>query len=122
MIGKFIGSIAFAAALILGALAQAQETAAEPTLAERIATLERQVASLDTRFAAQSTLDNDDDADRGVTLTNRVDALERSLERMISDLHRLERQSESALRAAEQAQRDATTAQQLARDAASRPR
>jgi hypothetical protein len=53
MIGKFIGSIAFAAALILGALAQAQETAAEPTLAERIA--KWQVSILDSRRRARST-------------------------------------------------------------------
>jgi uncharacterized protein YceH (UPF0502 family) len=117
MTGKLCGAVAFAAALALGSLTQAQETVTEPTLKERVAALEAEVASLETRFEVQRTLE--DSVPGEGTLTARVAKLERSLERLAADLERVGRQVDAALREATQARREAAMAVQLARDAAS---
>jgi outer membrane murein-binding lipoprotein Lpp len=120
MTGKLCGAVVFAAALVLGSFTQAQEAANEPTLEERVVALEKEVASLGTRFEVERTLD--DDALGDGVLTARVAELERSLERLTTDLDRVSRQVDAAQREATQARREAATASQLARDAGSRLR
>ena len=108
------------AALCALALAAAQPPA--PSLDERVATLEAEVASLDTRFALQSTRPNGLGGESGLTLVARVTELERSIERLANDVQRVERLADSAAREAAQAARTAMSAEQTARDAALRAR
>ena len=112
------------AALAVAALAAAQEPPrAPPTLQERVTALEAGVATIETRFGLQSLRPGSlGTGESGVALAARVDSLERSLERLASDLQRVERLAENAARDAMQAQREATSAQQAARDAAMRTR
>jgi hypothetical protein len=118
-----IGAGAVALVFLLCAQAQEQEPPSEPTLAERVAQLQRDVATLDTRLALRGTLDPGSAVDRGAAATAaRVEQLEQALERLTAELQRVERQSDAALREAIQARREATAAQQIARDAASRLR
>jgi ubiquinone biosynthesis protein UbiJ len=109
---------AVAATFIFFVSAQAQGPRSEPTLEERIAQIERNVASLDTRIELRSTLDSGSAA----ATAARVEQLERSLERLTAELQRVERETNAALREAMLARREATAAQQLARDAANRQR
>lgn len=111
------------AALAVVAFAAAQEPLRPPTLQERVDTLERQVATIDTRFGLESTRPaNLGIGETGVGLTSRVDALERSLERLAADVARVQQLADNAARDAQQAQREAMSAQQTARDAAMRTR
>ena len=111
------------AALALIAFVAAQEPLRAPTLQERVVKLEAELATLQTRFGIESTRpSNLGVGETGVALAGRVDALERSLGRLTSDLQRVERLADTAARAAAQAQRDAMAAQQAARDAAMRVR
>jgi len=85
-----------------------------PTLDERVGALERELASLGTRFelrnsAVPSAL--------GGTLEPRVADLERTLDRLAVDLQRVERQADSAFREASDARREAMNASRDARDA-----
>jgi hypothetical protein len=110
-------------ALALVTLATAQEPLQGPTLQERVAALEANVATIETRFGIESTRPrNLGNGETGVALAGRVDALERSLQRLAGDLMRVEQLADNAAREAAQARRDATTAQQAARDAALRTR
>jgi hypothetical protein len=84
--------------------------------------LERNVATLETRFGLDSARPPTFGGETGTALAARVDTLERSLERLVVDLQRVERLADSAAREAAQARRDATAAQQAARDAAMRAR
>jgi hypothetical protein len=111
---------AAAAALCTLALAAAQPPA--PSLDERVATLEADFASLDTRFALQSARPNGLGGESGITLVARVTDLERSIERLANDVQRVERLADSAAREAAQAARAAMAAEQTARDAALRAR
>lgn len=114
---------AVAATFILFVSAQAQGPRSEPTLEERIAQIERDVASLDTRIELRGTLDSGSAAASGAAATAaRVEQLEQSLERLTAELQRVERETNAALREAMLARREATAAQQLARDAANRQR
>ena len=111
------------ATLAVVALAAAQEPLRAPTLQERVAELEMDVATIETRFGIASTRPSDlGIGESGAALAARVDALERSLERLAADVQRIERLADGAAREAAQAQRDATSAQQTARDAATRTR
>jgi hypothetical protein len=109
--------------LALVALGAAQEPLRAPTLQERVAALEASVATIETRFGIESARPRDlGIGESGAALAGRVDALERSLERLVGDMRRVEQLADSAAREAAQARRDATAAQQAARDAAMRAR
>jgi ABC-type branched-subunit amino acid transport system substrate-binding protein len=110
-------ALAFASIVILP-IADAQQSPA-PTLAERVAALERQVARLDTRTGIESAI-RPGVTEQGGNLVARIDALERSMVALNTYLDRVQRQADDALRAATQAQRDAQAAQQAARDVAMR--
>jgi hypothetical protein len=111
------------AALAVVTLAAAQEPLRAPTLQERVDMLERQVATIDTRFGLEATRPaNLGIGETGVGLASRVDALERSLERLAADVARVQQLADNAARDAQQAQREAMSAQQTARDAAMRAR
>jgi O-acetylhomoserine/O-acetylserine sulfhydrylase-like pyridoxal-dependent enzyme len=101
----------------------AQQPPRAPTLEERIARLESGLATVETRFGLESSRPADlGIGQTGAALAGRVDALERSLERLASDVQRIERLADTAARDASQAQRDASMAQQLAREASLRAR
>ena len=109
---------------VLGTLtpAAAQPPSPVPTLDERVTNLEGDVASIETRFGVQSARPTDFGGESGLALAARVDALERTLGRLQSDLQRIERLVDAATREAAQARRDASAAQNAARDAALRSR
>ena len=107
------------AALAVLATGSAQSPAREPTLEERVLAIERNVASLSTRFELRETAR----APGGdAALAARVDELERTVNRLATDLRRIESTADNALREASQARRDAQDAQREARDAAMRVR
>ena len=112
------------AALAAVALAAAQEPVRAPrTIQERVADLEANVATIETRLGLQSSRpSNLGTGESGAALAARVNGLERSLERLAADLTRVERLADNAARDAAQAARDASAAQQAARDAALRTR
>ena len=103
-------------------LTSAQEPQRAPTIEERIVALERNLAAIETRFGVESTRAPDLGGESAAGLAARVDAVERSAERLATDLQRIERLADTAARDAAQARRDATAAQQAARDAALRTR
>jgi len=113
-------SIALAATSFL-ALSYAQAPPPR-TPEERITALEKSLATLETRFGLESTREPNVGGVSGVALENRVTALERALDRLATDVQRVERVADMAMRDAANAQRDAMTAQQMARDAALRAR
>ena len=105
--------LAFLAAALLASLALAQQARA-PTLEERVAALEAGLATLDTRLERERTRVGDNPGQTDLAMSGRVQALERNLERLTTDMQRVERMAEDAARAASAAQR---TAEQAARDA-----
>jgi hypothetical protein len=114
---------AMAVAIIAGALAASAQEPRQPlTAEERIVALERQLASLETRFGLESTRPPNLAGETPAGLAARVDAVERSVERLASEVARVARVADNAARDASQAQRDASAAQQAARDAALRAR
>jgi hypothetical protein len=122
---------AFAAALVGLSFAFAQPPAPQagqrpPTIEERVTALERDVASVRTRFELR---ESQQIAAPSSALEPRVTSLERTLERLAMDLQRVERmadnaqrQADSAARAADYAQRSAQDAERIARDAQLRAR
>ena len=107
-------------ALAVLALTNAQEPLRAPTIEERIVALERGLATIDTRFGMQSTRLPDLGGESAAGLAARVDAVERSLERLANDLQRVARVARdsgtrrgerAARRKREQAARDARAAQ-----------
>lgn len=100
-------------AVLLASWALAQQPRA-PTLDERVAALEASVATLDTRLERERTRVGDNPGQTDLALSGRVQALERNLERLTTDMQRVQRMAEDASRAASAAQR---TAEQAARDA-----
>ena len=100
-------------AALLGSWALAQQPRA-PTLEERVTALEASVATLDTRLERERTRVGDNPGQTDLALAGRVQALERNLERLTTDVQRVQRLAEDAARAANAAQR---TAEQAARDA-----
>jgi hypothetical protein len=92
------------------------------TMEERVVALESSLASLETRFGLESSRQPNLGGESGVALAGRVNTLERSLERLTTEVQRVERLADTAARDAAAAQRDAMTAQQMARDAAMRAR
>lgn len=119
MISKYaILGGASAVLFCLAALAQPPQRSVE----ERLSTLERQLASLQTQFGVRSTIPREppESAIRAQAVSGRVDQLERRLEALTADVKRIDQQADAAMREAFQAQRRAMLAEQLARDAASR--
>jgi hypothetical protein len=120
-IGMVAAGVA-AAALIYLTFAAAQpppqaQGQRAPTLDERVGVLERGFASLTTRFELR---DAAVPSAPGGALEPRIAAVERSLERLVFDLQRVERQADNALREAGDARREAMNAERAARDAAMR--
>jgi hypothetical protein len=113
-----------AAAAVAAALAVAQEPLrGTRTIQERVTDLEATVATIETRLGLERSRPAPlGTGESGQALAARVDSLERSLERLASDLQRVERLADNASREAAQAARDASAAQQAARDAALRAR
>jgi len=117
--------LAVAAGLVYVSFAAAQppvpqaQSQRSPPIEERVAALERGLASVTTRFdlreaavppAAAAT------ANVGA-LESRVATLERALDRIQQDLQRIERAADTAQRAADSASRDAADARRTAQDA-----
>jgi hypothetical protein len=104
--------------------AYAQAPADESSVEARLLLLEQQTASLETRLDARTTFGAGSlaSSDRGLEASRRIEALERRIDALSTDLRRIEQQSDAALRQASQAQRDARLAADLARNAASRLR
>lgn len=101
--------------------AYAQQGGGAPTTVEqRLAALERAVATLDTQLSLE--IARPEAGGANMTLEARVAALERTVDRLATDVQRAERLADSAARAASDAQRDAMRAEQSARDAAMRSR
>lgn len=96
----------------------------EPTLEERVAALERGLASLETRFqvspAAVPGAISSIDTTRN--LASQLMDLQREVERLRGDIQRVERKADAAQREAAGAERDALNAERIARDAANRVR
>ena len=111
------------AAIAVACVALAQEPRpAGPTIDERLAALEAGIARLDTRLGLATTRPQDSAGQSDLALAARVTELERAVERLASDIQRVERLADGATRAASDAQRTATSAEQSARDAAMRAR
>jgi hypothetical protein len=103
--------------------ARAQDATTPPTTIEqRLAALESAVAKLDTQLALEISRPSAAGGGSPIALESRVMSLERTVERLVTDVQRAERLAESASRAASDAQRDAMRAEQAARDAAMRSR
>jgi len=105
--------LAVFAAALLASWALAQQPRA-PTLEERVTALEAGVATLDTRLERERTRVGDNPGQTDLALSQRVQTLERNLDRLSTDIQRVERMAEDASRTANAAQR---TAEQAARDA-----
>ena len=110
--------------LIAALLASAPLLAQEPTpsLEERLLALERQVATLDTRLAAVSTVGSGSlaSSEAGLRAQARIDRLERTVVDLSSEVRRLTGQLESVRRDTDAAQRTARNALTTANRAASR--
>jgi hypothetical protein len=100
------------AALSLLTFAAAQ---APRTMEERVAALESGLATIETRFGLERSRPPDIGGESGLAIAGRVAALERSLDRLATDVQRIERVADAAARDAASAQRDAMEARQLAR-------
>lgn len=102
-------------------LVQSSALAQQPVpLDERVAALERMVATLDTRLDIRTA-----PAPAGAgdfALTSRIERLEAALDRLTLDLQRVERMADNAMREASDARRSAMSAENAARDAAMRAR
>jgi hypothetical protein len=101
------------AALSLLAFASAQPP--PRTMEERVAALESGLATIETRFGLERGRPPDIGGESGLALSGRVTALERSIDRLATDVQRIERMADAAARDAASAQRDAQEARQLAR-------
>ena len=122
MRNRFLPQTTLIAVLCALAPAAAQQPSRTPTVEERVASLEADVASIETRFGVQSARPANFGGESGLALAARVDAVERSLGQLERDLQRVERLADTAAREAAQAQRDASAAQQIAREVSLRSR
>jgi len=103
-------------------LVQTSALAQQPVpLDERVAALERMVATLDTRLDIR-TAPAPAGADRDFALTSRIERLEAALDRLTLDLQRVERMADNAMREASDARRSAMNAENAARNAEMRAR
>lgn len=102
----------------LAALSILTLAAAQPpprTTEERVAALESGLATLETRFGLQASRPIDIAGESGAALSARVAALERSLDRLSTEVQRIQRVADTAARDAANAQRDAVEALRAAR-------
>ena len=89
-----------------------------PTIEERVAALERGLASVTTRFdLREAAIPPGAGTVTSGALESRVGTLERTLDRLQQDIQRTERAADSAQRAADSASRDAANALRTAQDA-----
>ena len=122
-----VATLAATAGLFYLAFAAAQPPAPQtqagrqPTIEERVAALERGLASVTTRFELREAAVAPTPT-TGAALESRLSGVERALERMQLDLQRVERAADNAQRAADSATRDAADARRVAQDAALRAR
>jgi hypothetical protein len=112
--------LAAAACLVYFSFAAAQPPAPQPsarppTIEERVAALERGLASVTTRFDVRDAAAVSPSS--AISLESRVAALERTLDRLVQDIQRVDRAAENAQRAADAAARDATDARRTAQEA-----
>ena len=116
--GTLVRCFAFSVTALVASAALAQEPPERGlTLEERVAALEAGLASFDTQLALERSRPGDDAGQTELALAGRIQALERLVERLNTDLQRVQRTADDAVRAANAAQRDA---EQAARDAALR--
>jgi len=135
--GKLTARLAAAAALVYLSFAAAQPPAQGPpgnrpqTLDERVAALERGLASVTTRFEIRESAvpPSQSGAQNAAAFESRVSNLERSIDRLQQEIQSVQRAADSAQRAADSASRDAgdarraaQSAENLARDAQLRAR
>jgi predicted RNase H-like nuclease (RuvC/YqgF family) len=93
----------------------------EPTLAQRVQTLERSLIQLNSQLQLRTDVSGPEDRrTRDFNLEQQINDLERQIQQLNNTVMDLQRQLSDALRAANQAQSDAMQAQQIARDAQSR--
>src|SRR5262245_57707845 len=104
-----IRPFAFLAAALLAfpALAQQPPGPRAPTLEERVTALEASLATLDTRLALERSRIGDNPGQTDLALSGRVQALERNVERLTTEMQRVQRIAEDAARTASAAQRTA---------------
>ena len=122
--GWLAASVVVALAYLTFAAGQAppqspQSAQRGPTLDDRVGILERGLASITTRFELR---DSAVPSAPGGALEPRIADLERALDRLVSDVQRVERQADNALREASDARREAMNAERAARDAMMRSR
>ena len=111
--------------LVLATLSAVVFASAQPrprTMEERVDSLESALATLETRFGLESSRQPNLGGETGQALAGRVTTLERSLDRLSTEVQRVQRLADTAARDAANAQREAMTAQQLAREASMRAR
>lgn len=105
----------FAAAQPPGTPPQGQRGA---TIEERVAALERGLASVTTRFdVREAAVPPATAAPNSGVLEGRVNMLERTLDRIQQEIQNVQRSADSAQRAADSASRDAAEARRQAQDA-----
>jgi hypothetical protein len=123
--GKLIARLAAAGALVYLSFAAAQPPAQgppanrPPTLEERVAALERGLASVTTRFDIRESAvpQSQQGAQSSAVFDSRVSNLERSIDRLQQELQSVQRAADSAQRAADAASRDAGDARRTAQSA-----
>ena len=135
--GKLIARLAAPGALVYLSFAAAQPPTQGPpgnrplTLEERVAALERGLASVTTRFEIRESAvpPSQQGAQSAAVLDSRVGNLERSINQLQQEIQSVQRAADSAQRAADSASRDAgdarrtaQSAESLARDAQLRAR
>lgn len=111
----------FAAASVGPSSGYAQESDSSDTLEERLAAIERELASLDTRLEARTAVGTPL-GPPDLAMTKRLVRLEQQLAALSADLRRLDQQIQTAMRDANEARREAVEAARLAREVNSRVR
>jgi Alanine-zipper, major outer membrane lipoprotein len=122
--GKVAARLAAAAGLVYLSFAAAQppaqlpQGARPPTLEDRVAALERGLASVTTRFdIREAAVPPQSGVQNNAAFETRVSSLERSLDRLQQEIQNTQRAADSAQRAADSASRDAADARRTAQDA-----
>ena len=131
---KITGKLAAAAGLLYLSFAaaqppaqpppQSQPGARPPTLEDRVAALERGLASVTTRFGIREAAvpPSQSGAQSAAAFESRVSSLERSIGQLQVELQSVQRAADSAQRAADAASRDAGDARRTAQSAESTAR
>jgi len=99
--------------------AQSQPGARTPTLEDRVAALERGLASVTTRFEVRESAVPPSQSASQNTFESRVSSLERTVGQLQQQLQNAQRAADSAQRAADSASRDAADARRTAQAAES---